>query len=89
MHKIEIGKVGNFSAWNENFRAEISDFFYFFAERKLLLRTLPVIVGTYLLRHPPLPCFQSCSGKFKNRLLQLPDSGFSIDAESVFGFFAF
>jgi len=34
MHKIEIGKVGNISAWNENFRAEISDFV---AERKLLL----------------------------------------------------
>jgi len=25
MHKIEIGKVGNFSAWNKNFR-----FFFFF-----------------------------------------------------------
>jgi len=35
MHKIEIGKVGNFSAWNKNFRAEISDFFSFFAEQKL------------------------------------------------------
>jgi len=29
MHKIEIGKVGNFSVWNENFLAEISDFFLF------------------------------------------------------------
>jgi len=29
MHKIEIGKDGNFSVWNENFRAEISDFFLF------------------------------------------------------------
>jgi len=36
MHKIEIGKVGNFSAWNENFRAEISESFSFFAERKAL-----------------------------------------------------
>jgi len=41
MHKIEIGKVGNFFAWNENFCAEIPDFFSFFAEQKLSLRTLP------------------------------------------------
>jgi len=36
MHKIEIGKVGNFSAWNENFRAEISDFFLFLSLRTLI-----------------------------------------------------
>jgi len=30
-HKIKIGKVGNFSVGNENFRAEISDFLLFFA----------------------------------------------------------
>jgi len=39
-HNIEIGKVGNLSAWNENFRAKISDFFSFFAERNLSLGTL-------------------------------------------------
>jgi len=44
MHKIEIGKVVKFSAWNENFRAEISDIFLFFAERKLSLRTLIIII---------------------------------------------
>jgi len=43
MNKIEIGKVENLSAWNENFRAEISDFFSFFAERKLSLRTLGTV----------------------------------------------
>jgi len=34
---------GNFSVWNKNFRAKISDFLGFFAERKILLRTLPRI----------------------------------------------
>jgi len=51
MHKIEIGKVGNFSAWNEIFRAEISDFFNFFAERKLLLPTLIRTQLVKLLKH--------------------------------------
>jgi len=36
MHKIEIGKVGNFSAWNENFRAEISNFFFFFCGTEII-----------------------------------------------------
>jgi len=29
MRKIEIGKVWNSAAWNENFQAEISDFYIF------------------------------------------------------------
>jgi len=43
MHKIEIGKGGNFSAWNENFRAEISVFSSLFVEQKLSLRTLVTV----------------------------------------------
>jgi len=36
MHKIEIGKVGNFSALNENFCAEISDFFLLFCGTEII-----------------------------------------------------
>jgi len=49
MLNIEIRKVGNFSAWNENFRAESSDFFSFFAEQKLSLRTVTPVNGKKLL----------------------------------------